>query len=179
MLREPLRSTLYSSSRPFSSSATRRSSFSTLTTILLPVLGEPRPKIFLTLSNINFIRLRDLKRMMSCEGNIHRSLDRHWLLETTAYGSWRGLRRRPFPSKKPFKKVGLSRWRSRRSADHPRTLGNLSLCVGLLLHIGRCVVTGHLHVRARSGSRGFFIVAATNIRIFERYRLDQLERIWV
>src|ERR1700724_3062909 len=160
MLREPLRSTLYSSSRPFSSSATRRSSFSTLTTILLPVLGEPRPKIFLTLSNINFIRLRDLKRMMSCEGNIHRSLDPHWLLETTAYGSWRGLRHRPFPSEKPFKKVGLSRRRRRRGADHPRTLGNLSLRIGFLLHIGRRVVTGHLHICA-GGARSVFIVGTT------------------
>ena len=45
MLREVLRSTLYSSSRPFSSSATRRSSFSTLTISLLPVLRTDRPKI--------------------------------------------------------------------------------------------------------------------------------------
>src|SRR2546429_7084189 len=42
MLRELLRSTLYSSSRPFSSSATRDSSFSTLSMSLLPVLREER-----------------------------------------------------------------------------------------------------------------------------------------
>src|SRR5207237_5266283 len=57
--RESLRSTLYSSRRLFSSNATRRSSFSTLTTNLFPVLREVRPKIFFTLSNINFERLRD------------------------------------------------------------------------------------------------------------------------
>src|SRR5690242_4880002 len=71
MLREPLRSTLYSSSRPFSSNATRRSSFSTLTTNLLPVLREPRPKIFFTLSNIKFKRLRDRERMRSNAENVH------------------------------------------------------------------------------------------------------------
>ena len=53
MLREVLRSTLYSSSRPFSSSATRRSSFSTLMISLLPVLREERPKNLFTLSIIN------------------------------------------------------------------------------------------------------------------------------
>src|SRR5207248_10180667 len=53
MLRELLRSTLYSSSRPFSRSATRRSSFSTLIISLLPVLGEPRPKIRFTFSIIS------------------------------------------------------------------------------------------------------------------------------
>src|SRR6266403_978240 len=53
MFREVLRSTLYSSSRPFSSNATRRSSFSTLITNLLPVLGVPRPKIRLTFSIIS------------------------------------------------------------------------------------------------------------------------------
>src|SRR6266550_3729928 len=52
MFRELLRSTLYSSSRPPSSKATRVSSFSTLRTSLLPVLREGRPKIFLTLSII-------------------------------------------------------------------------------------------------------------------------------
>ena len=54
-------------------------------------------------------------------------------------------------------------------------LGNLSLRVGLLLHIWRRVVTGHLHVRA-GGARSIFVVGTSaNIRIFERYRLDQLE----
>src|ERR1700704_2958134 len=53
MFREVLRSTLYSSRRPFSSNATRRSSFSTLIINLLPVLGPPRPKIRLTLSIIS------------------------------------------------------------------------------------------------------------------------------
>src|SRR2546423_1475493 len=53
MFREVFRSTLYSSRRPFSSNATRRSSFSTLITNLLPVLGPPRPKIRLTLSIIS------------------------------------------------------------------------------------------------------------------------------
>src|SRR5882757_2026851 len=62
MLREVLRSTLYSSSRPFSSKATRRSSFSTLLTILLPVLGDDRRKIFRTLSNIKLKCWRDRKR---------------------------------------------------------------------------------------------------------------------
>ena len=44
MLRELLRSTLYSSSRPFSSRATRRSSFSTLMISLLPVLRRDKTK---------------------------------------------------------------------------------------------------------------------------------------
>src|SRR5213592_467046 len=52
ILRELLRSTLYSSRRPFSSNATRDSSFSTLNMSLLQVLREERPKIFLTLSII-------------------------------------------------------------------------------------------------------------------------------
>src|SRR3954469_8962110 len=52
MFRELFRSTLYSSNRPFSSSATRRSSFSTLITSFLPVLREPRPKIRFTFSII-------------------------------------------------------------------------------------------------------------------------------
>src|SRR5438046_3448725 len=62
IFRELLRSTLYSSSRPFSSRATRDSSFSTLRTSLLPVLREERPKIFLTLSIIKLERLADQKR---------------------------------------------------------------------------------------------------------------------
>src|SRR4030095_14027516 len=52
MLRELSRSTLYSSSRPSSSRATRRSSFSTLITILLPVLRRDRPRIRFTCSII-------------------------------------------------------------------------------------------------------------------------------
>src|SRR6476646_3713318 len=63
MLREVLRSTLYSSSRPFSSNATRRSSFSALITILFPVLRGEKPKIFRTLSNIQFNKWVDLHRM--------------------------------------------------------------------------------------------------------------------
>src|SRR6266403_1261562 len=59
MLRELLRSTLYSSRRPFSSSATRDSSFSTLSMSLLPVLCEERPKIFFTLSIIKLKCLCD------------------------------------------------------------------------------------------------------------------------
>src|SRR2546422_4157782 len=74
--REPLRSTLYSSRRLFSSNATRRSSFSTLTTNLLPVRREPRPKIFFTLSNINFERLHDRERTYA-QRIVHCSLDRH------------------------------------------------------------------------------------------------------
>src|SRR5256886_7387011 len=61
MFRELSRSTLYSSSWPFSSSATRRSSFSTLRMSLLPVLREERPKIFFTLSIIKLRRLSDQK----------------------------------------------------------------------------------------------------------------------
>src|SRR5215217_4757681 len=57
MLRELLRSTLYSSKRPFSSKATRDSSFSTLTMSLLPVFRDERPKIFLTLSIIKLKKL--------------------------------------------------------------------------------------------------------------------------
>src|SRR5215213_10182576 len=52
MLRELFLSTLYSSRRPFSSSATRRSSFSTLITSFLPVFREARPKIRFTFSII-------------------------------------------------------------------------------------------------------------------------------
>src|SRR5262249_39662787 len=44
IFRELLRSTLYSSSRPFSSRATRDSSFSTLRMSFLPVFREERPK---------------------------------------------------------------------------------------------------------------------------------------
>src|SRR6266404_8348513 len=62
IFRELLRSTLYSSSRPFSSRATRDSSFSTLRTSLLPVLREERPKIFLTLSIIKLERLANQKQ---------------------------------------------------------------------------------------------------------------------
>ena len=68
MLRELLRSTLYSSSRPFSSSATRRSSFSTLTISLLPVLRDERPKSLFTLSIINLEKLShtERKRQVDC-----------------------------------------------------------------------------------------------------------------
>src|SRR3954471_20525643 len=59
MLRVLFRSTLYSSSRPFSSSATRRSSFSTLITSFLPVLREARPKILFTFSIIGRGKLCD------------------------------------------------------------------------------------------------------------------------
>src|SRR4030095_14312754 len=62
ILRESLRSTLYSSSQPFSSSATRDSSFSTLSMSLFPVLWEESPKIFFTLSIIKLERLIDRKR---------------------------------------------------------------------------------------------------------------------
>src|SRR4029453_3357270 len=62
ILRESLRSTLYSSSRPFSRSATRDSSFSTLSMSLLPVLREESPKILFTLSIIKLERLIDRKR---------------------------------------------------------------------------------------------------------------------
>src|SRR5438046_10389582 len=74
MFRELLRSTLYSSSRPFSSSATRDSSFSTLSMSLLPVLREERPKIFFTLSIIK------LKCLCDHNGNnvIQCLLDRHF-----------------------------------------------------------------------------------------------------
>src|SRR5688572_25892754 len=65
MLREVLRSTLYSSSRPFSSSATRRSSFSTLIINLLPVFGEPKPKIRFTLSIIIGERVCDHERSVA------------------------------------------------------------------------------------------------------------------
>src|SRR5882724_525601 len=66
ILREFLRSTLYSSSRPFSSSATRDSSFSTLSISLLPVLREERPKIFFTLSIIKVKGLTDQKQNCRC-----------------------------------------------------------------------------------------------------------------
>src|SRR5690348_15093348 len=62
MLREVFLSTLYSSSRLFSSNATRRSSFSTLITILFPVLRVGRPKIFRTFSNIKLGTFRDQER---------------------------------------------------------------------------------------------------------------------
>src|SRR4051812_13805987 len=70
MLREVFRSTLYSSSRLFSSNATRRSSFSTLITILFPVLREGRPKIFRTFSNINLGTFRDQGRDIR-RGGVH------------------------------------------------------------------------------------------------------------
>src|SRR3954470_1909853 len=79
MLREVLRSTLYSSSRPFSSSATRRSSFSTLTMILLPVLREEMPIIFRTFANINIKWLIDqMRKRRACV--VHRSLDRQLII---------------------------------------------------------------------------------------------------
>src|SRR5216110_2564103 len=78
IFRELLRSTLYSSSRPFSSSATRDSSFSTLSMSLFPVLREESPKIFLTLSIIKLERLIDRRRnrrevqRQSFQSKIHR-----------------------------------------------------------------------------------------------------------
>src|SRR5688572_468651 len=68
MFREVLRSTLYSSSRPFSSSATRRSSFSTLIINLLPVFGEPKPKMRFTLSIIIGERVCDHERSVALLG---------------------------------------------------------------------------------------------------------------
>src|ERR1043166_4033979 len=62
IFRELLRSTLYSSSRPFSSTATRDSSFSTLSMSFLPVFREERPKSFLTLVYIIRKGLSDQKR---------------------------------------------------------------------------------------------------------------------
>src|SRR2546430_17399007 len=79
MLREVLRSTLYSSRRPFSSKATRRSSFSTLITILFPVLREERPKIFRTLSSINLKRFCDRKRN-GLAAVVHRLLNRQFIV---------------------------------------------------------------------------------------------------
>src|ERR1700759_775715 len=82
MLREVLRSTLYSSRRPFSSNATRRSSFSALMTILFPVLRDERPKIFRTFSNI--IKLTEwvgLHRMHK------RNAIHHWRNYFTGAGS--------------------------------------------------------------------------------------------
>src|ERR1043166_6482059 len=73
MFRELLRSTLYSSSRPLSSKATRVSSFSTLRTSLLPVLREGRPKIFLTLSIIKMEGLTGHQR--SCRYELQ---ERFW-----------------------------------------------------------------------------------------------------
>src|SRR6266571_153542 len=57
MCRELSRSTLYSSSCPSSRSATRRSSFSTLITNLLPVLRGERPRIRFTLSIIGLEKI--------------------------------------------------------------------------------------------------------------------------
>src|SRR5712692_8904802 len=83
MLRELSRSTLYSSSCPFSSNATRRSSFSTLTINLFPVLREERPKIFFTLSNINLKWFYDQKRKR-CLNVVHRSQDRQFIVDGSA-----------------------------------------------------------------------------------------------
>src|SRR3954465_10498441 len=69
MLRELFRSTLYSSNRPPSRSATRRSSFSTLMTSLLPVLREVRPKIRFTLSIINLESWFDHERVRRTAGH--------------------------------------------------------------------------------------------------------------
>src|SRR5213075_1111884 len=117
MFREVLRSTLYSSRRPFSSNATRRSSFSTLITNLLPVLGPPRPKIRLTFSIISREIGCDHERSVEGFGlpgsdqivssSAHRPLFRRWR------GCWRRLRA---DAKKSFKKAELAR--RRRSHDH-------------------------------------------------------------
>src|SRR4029077_19004230 len=76
MLPDFLPSTLYLSSRLFSSSATRDSSFSTLSMSLLPVLCEERPKIFFTLSII--------KLKCWCDHNenkvVHCLLDRYFIV---------------------------------------------------------------------------------------------------
>src|SRR4029077_1347726 len=74
MLPDFLPSTLYLSSRLFSSSATRDSSFSTLSMSLLPVLCEERPKIFFTLSIIKLKCWCDHSRNKI----IHYLLDRHF-----------------------------------------------------------------------------------------------------
>src|SRR6266487_6392474 len=85
MFRELLRSTLYSSSRPFSSRATRDSSFSTLSIILLPAFREESPKIFFTLSIIKLKWLGGHKQTtdMSCREwfwpKVHRGVPRRRL----------------------------------------------------------------------------------------------------
>src|SRR5438105_2738259 len=174
MLRALLRSTLYSSRRPFSSNATRRSSFSTLTTNLLPVLRDVRPKIFFTLSNINFETLRDRERKHG-QRVVHCSLDRHWLLKTTANRSWRGLRCRPFDSKKAFKKVWLARGRGRNGARDTSAF-HFSLRIGLLLDIRRSIVARHLHIGALAVVGAFFVLAP-EFTSSVAHCFNQLERI--
>src|SRR5439155_26109219 len=117
MFREFLRSTLYSSSRPFSSRATRDSSFSTLSMSLLPVLREERPKIFFTLSIIKLKRLTDQK--WNCRyvlpgslwSKVHRVPRRR--LGGGGVGAGTGCRRTPNSRSKKLRGAGGAAGRAR------------------------------------------------------------------
>src|SRR6266436_9302784 len=120
MFRELLRSTLYSSSRPFSSRATRDSSFSTLSMSLLPVLREERPKIFLTLSIIKLKGLTDQKR--NCRyvlrgshwSKVHRVPRRR--LGGGGVGAGAGCRRTPKSRSKKLRGAGAATGAARAAA---------------------------------------------------------------
>src|SRR6266487_2106821 len=125
MLRELLRSTLYSSSRPFSSRATRDSSFSTLSMSLLPVLREERPKIFLTLSIIKLKGLTGQKQ--NCRYALRRSL---WSkvhrvprrrLGGGGGGAGTGCRRTPNSRSKKLRGAGAAAGTARATGARRRT----------------------------------------------------------
>src|SRR5438132_13500747 len=118
LFRQFLRSTLYSSSRPFSSRATRDSSFSTLSMSLLPVLREERPKIFLTLSIIKVKRLTDQK--WNCRYVLRRSL--WWKVHRVPRrrlgggGAGTGCRRTPKSRSKKLRGAGAATGTARAAA---------------------------------------------------------------
>src|SRR5205085_3252720 len=137
-----------SSSRPFSSKATRDSSFSTLTMSLLPVFREERPKIFLTLSIIKVKKLigHSAKRPIHAAVLILTERSSCWWAPASRLRLNRYRRRSRMPSKKPLKEITrrggccLNRpghWRGTSPPD-------LSLGVGVRFDVGRRVRTRHL-----------------------------------
>src|SRR4029453_4749851 len=125
LLREVFRWTLYSSSRPFSSSATRDSSFSTLSMSLFPVLCEESPKIFLTLSIIKVERLigrkrnrRDVQRQ-SFRSKVHRVPRRR---VGGGCGGGVGWPRAPKSLSKKLRGGGVAPGRARAAGTAPRRL---------------------------------------------------------
>src|SRR5450432_134997 len=163
MLRDLSRSTLYSSSCPSSSSATRRSSFSTLMINLLPVLRRDSPRIRFTCSII-MLKIFGSHRGKSGVGP-HLVKSNTWLLAS------RRNRRRSGRSwmraEEALEKVlgTLRRWRCEgQSAKRPLWMGNVGdfpagVCFGF--DIGRIARLRHVGILDRLRTvRIFFVLPA-------------------